>query len=115
MDIVKRFRDLAKIKRKTIVFPEGEEERVIKAVGFLRTNDLVNPIVLGNHDHIYKLSKKLSVNLESIEIINPGESENYEKWVEKYYSLRKHKGISIEQSEEAIKNILKMPWSKGKD
>jgi phosphate acetyltransferase len=106
MDIVQRFRDLAKIKRKTIVFPEGEEERVIKAVSFLKTNDLVNPIILGNHDHIYKLAKKQSVNLETIEIINPGESENYEKWVEKYYALRKHKGISIEQANEAVKNPL---------
>ena len=106
MKIVERFRELAKAKKKTIVFPEGEEVRMIKGVDYLIHNQLASPILLGNPDRIHKISSELSANIVGVEIINPISSDFYPQYVEKYYQLRKHKGISIEQAQEAIRNPL---------
>ena len=47
MDIIEKFRELAKSKQKTIVLPEGEEERVIKAAIFLAKKQLLRIIIIG--------------------------------------------------------------------
>ena len=106
MRIVERLRELAKARQRTIVFPEGEEERMIRAIDYLKSNQLVIPILLGSPDRIRKLSKELSINIADIETIDPITSEYYQQWVEKYYQLRKHKGISQEQAQNTIKNPL---------
>ena len=59
MAIIDEFRKLAKGKNSTIVFPEGEEERVIKAAIFLAKNKLIKPILLGNHEKIRSLAKSI--------------------------------------------------------
>jgi phosphate acetyltransferase len=106
MEIIDKIRQLAKANKKTIVFPEGEEERIIKAALFLRNNVLLKPILLGNIDQIRKNAHDLNIELGDIEIINPLNSNAYTEYVEKYYELRKHKNIDLEQAKEAITNPL---------
>jgi len=105
LDIIEKFRQLAKSKQKTIVLPEGEEERVIKAAIFLAKNQLVKPILLGNPENIKSIA---AVNFDelSIQIINPANSEYQEDWSNKFYEMRKHKGLTQEQAVESIKNPL---------
>jgi len=59
MEIIEKFRKLAQSKKRTIVLPEGEEERVIQAAAFLKKNNLVTPILLGDPDKISKLGTSL--------------------------------------------------------
>ncbi len=106
MEIIEKFRQLAKNKKKTIVLPEGEEERVIKAASFLKKNRLVEPILLGNPETIKNLSASLGLELNGVEILNPEYSNYHQEWAEKYFTLRKHKNITIEEAESAIKNPL---------
>jgi phosphate acetyltransferase len=106
MDIIEKFRLLAKSYKKTIVLPEGEEERIIKAAVFLENNELVKPILLGHPEKIKQIFANLNLNLEKIEIINPEFSSYYEEWTKKYYELRKHKGVSKTDADKALKNNL---------
>jgi phosphate acetyltransferase len=106
MNVIDRFRKLAKSRRKTIVFPEGEEARVIKAAYFLKKEDLVEPIILGDKVNILGLAGQLDLNLDNITIINPIQSEQYSTWVDNYYDLREHKGITPGQAQEALKSTL---------
>lgn len=106
MEIIEKFRQLAKNKKKTIVLPEGEEERVIKAASFLKINRLVEPILLGNPETIKNISASLGLELNGVEILNPEYSNYHQEWAEKYFTLRKHKNITIEEAESAIKNPL---------
>jgi len=106
LDIIEKFRQLAKSKQKTIVLPEGEEERVIKAAIFLAKNQLVNPILLGNPENIKSLASSVNFNELSIRIIDPANSEYQEDWSNKFYELRKHKGLTKEQAAELIQNPL---------
>ena len=106
MNIIEKFRKLAQSKKKTIVLPEGEEERVIQAAAFLKKEKLLTPILLGDADKINKLGTSLKVDLKGIQIYNPVKSEYYSKWAEMYYQMRKHKNVTPEQAKETVKNPL---------
>ena len=106
MEIIDKFRQLAKSKKKTIVLPEGEEERVVKAAAFLKKNKLVEPILLGNPEKISEISTSLGLELDGVEIINPDFSNYHQEWADKFYNMRKHKNITMVEAESALKNPL---------
>jgi len=106
MNIIEKFRSLANKKMKTIVLPEGEEERIIRAAEILQAEKLVKPVLLGDPDVILAKANTLQVNLDDIDFIEPDQSENYAGWAQKFYELRKHKGLTPEQAEETLKNPL---------
>ena len=106
MEIIEKFRQLAKTKQRTIVFPEGEEERVIKAAIFLAKNKLVKPILLGNQNKIKTLATSIDFEKTTIEIIDPSNSDYQTTWAYNYYEMRKHKGMTPKQAEVIIKDPL---------
>jgi len=81
--------------RKRIVLPESNDERVLRAVARLQALDIVDICLLGEKEKIKDLlqHKNITLNLKSLEIINPTESKNYNDYVDTFYELRKHKGI----------------------
>jgi phosphate acetyltransferase len=106
LEIIEKFRQLAKTKQRTIVFPEGEEERVIKAAIFLAKNKLVKPILLGNHNKIKSLAASIDFEDTTIKIVDPSNSENQKAWANNFYEMRKHKGMTPEQAEVTIRDPL---------
>ncbi|GAB4186813.1 MAG: phosphate acetyltransferase [Calditrichia bacterium] len=106
MQIVDRIREEAKKNIKTIVLPEGDEERTLKAAGYLAQHRLVNPVLLGDKSRIITEAQKTGVDLTGIEIIDPNEYPDIEEFASDYYELRKHKGMTIEQAREIIRNTL---------
>jgi phosphate acetyltransferase len=106
MKIIEKFRELAKNNKKTIVLPEGEEERVIRAANYLEKEQLVTPILLGNPEKIKQFAKNMSVDLTNVEIINPEFSPYLEEWTKKFYELRKHKNVSMEDAALTVKDAL---------
>jgi len=106
MNIIEKFRNLAKSKKKAIVLPEGEEDRVIKAAAILLEQELVTPILIGDPDKIEARVKHMDINLSGIEIRFPQTSPFLERWSDKFYEMRKHKNLTHEQAKESIKNPL---------
>lgn len=106
MNIIDKIRQLAKDKNETIVLPEGEEERVIKAAIFLSKNKLVKPILLGNPEKIHASASSVDFDQANIEIIDPDTSDKRSTWSNIFYERRKHKGLTQEQASETLKNPL---------
>lgn len=106
MKIIQNIREKAGKANKTIVFPEGAEERTIQAAHFLKKNRLVHPILLGDDKEVEKVAKNLGVDLTDIQIIHPESDQRFEEFVREYYELRKHKGLTLEQARELMKNTL---------
>jgi len=92
--------------KKTIVLPEGNDERTIKAAAVALKEGLAKPILLGNIEEIQDKAKSLNVDLSGIELIDPGESEYYDLYVDNLVELRKNKGMTVEKARELIKNTL---------
>lgn len=78
-------------KNHRIVFPEGEDKRVLRAVARHQKDGLITPIVLGDLDKVRKLADKENIDIEGIEMINPRESDLLDELVDKYVELRKGK------------------------
>jgi phosphate acetyltransferase len=103
-EFMKSIKVKAKADPKTIVYPEGIEDRIILAVQKVVKEGIAKPILLGDESEILKKAKALKVNLKDIRIINPANYDKFEEMVSAFYELRKHKGATPEQAREILKN-----------
>jgi malate dehydrogenase (oxaloacetate-decarboxylating)(NADP+) len=87
-----------------IVFPEGTNARILKAVSILKEEGLIEPILLGSKKIIHKKMDALGVsNLKEIEIIHHEDSEHYDNYVKEYFQLRQRKGVSLSFAKDTLK------------
>ena len=100
MSMIERVKEKARADRKTIVFPEGIEERTIQAAAVLVKEKLVDPVLLGKPEEIEGEAKRLGVDLTGIRIENPADSDNFQTYADNLYELRKSKGVTPEKAEE---------------
>ena len=106
MNFISQIQQQAKqSESKKILFPEGEDPRVIEAVACLRKEDLVIPAILGKESVINQIAQKNNIDLTGIDIIDPVKQNNQE-FVNQYYELRKHKGIREPEAFEIMQNPL---------
>ncbi|MGA1861303.1 phosphate acetyltransferase [Deferribacter thermophilus] len=99
MSLMQNYWEKAKELQKTIVLPEGNDERIIDAANTLLENKLAQVIVLGNEN---ELKDKLK---PGIEIINPETSSYLQEFAQTYYEKRKNKGITEEEALETMKDV----------
>ena len=104
MSFIENMKLRAKKNIKTIVLPEGNDIRTIKAVEKVLNEKFADVIVLGNKNEILELAKKESINIDGVKIINPINDSNYDKLVNDFYELRKAKGMTIEKAKEILKD-----------
>lgn len=87
-----------------IVFPEGTNARILKAVAILKDEGLIHPILLGSKKIIQRKMDELSLSsLKDSEIITPDDSELYDKFTQEYFNLRSRKGVSYSFAKDIIK------------
>lgn len=103
-DFMQGIKEKAKQNKKTIVFPEGNDERIIKATGQIITEGIANIILLGDETQINNKAKELNVNIQEARIINPSNCSDYEKYANSFYELRKEKGVTIEKAHEILQD-----------
>jgi phosphate acetyltransferase len=96
----------AKSNKKTIVLPEGEEERNLKACGKIMEYGLANIVLVGNEKTIKEKASSLGVNLNGAKIIDPETSENTAKYANEFCELRKKKGMTLEKADKIVRDPL---------
>jgi phosphate acetyltransferase len=106
MNIIDQIKNQAKKKVNPIVLPEGTELRVIQAAVKLQTEKIAVPILIGDPAETQKMAEKSHLNLTGIQILNPAQSPDLNSYSEKYYELRKHKGMTQEKAHETMLNPL---------
>jgi len=104
--LLKKIKENAALRNKTIILPESHDERVLKAAEVLVKEKIVSVITLGNEEIINKNAERLGVNLSGIKIIDPEKSDMFEEFTKTYFELRKKKGITMESAAEIIKRDL---------
>ena len=87
---------------KTIVLPEGEDERILKAAHIIAENKAANVIILGDKSEIERYFSENGMNFEKIEIIKPEESPRLNEYAAMFYELRKDKGITMEDAQKQL-------------
>ncbi len=88
----------AKADKKTIVLPEGFDDRILAAAEETLKQGIANLVILGKPEEI----NAKGYNLEGAQIIDPATSEKAEEYANLLFELRKKKGMTEEEARELV-------------
>ncbi len=88
----------AKADKKTIVLPEGFDDRILAAAEETLKQGIANLVILGKPEEI----NAKGYNLEGAQIIDPAASEKAEEYANLLFELRKKKGMTEEEARELV-------------
>ena len=95
---------LAAKDKKTVVLPESEDERILRASEILLKSGAVNLILLGDENEVKFDAEKLGVNLSGARFINLEKNEYADRLTAARFEARKSKGVSLEQARELVRD-----------
>jgi malate dehydrogenase (oxaloacetate-decarboxylating)(NADP+) len=96
----------AKQVTKRVIYAEGEDTRVLRAVQVVLDEGLAKPILIGQRDIIEKNIETLGLRIrpgENCEVVDPGADPRYEDLYHSYYSLMERRGVSLEDARLAMR------------
>ena len=94
----------AQAKPRRVVFPEGEDDRVLRAAHILVEEKIARPILLGTEAQIREKMEKLGLSLDGIEVVDPAKWRHREHYVHKLYQLRQRRGVTLTEARDLIQN-----------
>lgn len=86
----------ARTLNQTIVLPETDDIRILKAASYISKNQICRLILIGSKEKITK--KFWYLNFKNAQFINPQNFSEIDALATDYYHLRKHKGLSLDQA-----------------
>lgn len=101
---LEKISERAKKLNKTIALPETTDIRVLQAAAMILERGIANVILVGNEDDIKALAGDL--DLSKAKIANPETYERKDEYIQAFYELRKHKGITLESAAEIMKDYV---------
>ncbi|AZZ64346.1 TPA: phosphate acetyltransferase [Streptococcus pyogenes] len=91
-------------KNMKIVFPECNDERVVRAAARLKFEGLLEPIILGQSEEVRNLLTKLGFADQDYTIINPNEYADFDKMKEAFVDIRKGKA-TLEDADKMLRDV----------
>ncbi|SHH01850.1 phosphotransacetylase [Thermosyntropha lipolytica DSM 11003] len=106
MSLLAQIREKAAKKQKTIVLPEGLEERTLMAIKPIVDNKIARPILLGDEGEIRAKASQIGADISGAEIVNPVKAPYFDDYVQAFYEMRKDKGVDLDKAKESMLNPL---------
>jgi malate dehydrogenase (oxaloacetate-decarboxylating)(NADP+) len=103
-EIMRMVINRAKTDPKRIVFPEGEEDKILRASQIILDESIATPVLLGDPKIIQEKKHKLHLDLKGIEIVDNKNSRKQKKYAETLFHLRKRKGVTHVEAINLLKN-----------
>lgn len=104
MNFIEKIKEQARQNIKTIVLPESEDPRVLRAAAQVKNEGFAKVILIGNQEEIWNLARENDIYLEGIDIIDPNNFEKMDQYVNDLYELRKAKGMTIDEAKDLLYN-----------
>lgn len=92
----------ARANPKTIVLPEGNDDRILSAASEVLQKGIAKLIVLGDPETIRARCQELKLDISQAELIEISKSRHFESCVAEYQRLRAHKGMTLEKAREIM-------------
>ena len=83
-DIVEECIAQARVKVRRLVFPEGNDERIVAAARRLKDGGIAAPVLLGSNAEISAAAARAGVSLDGLSTIDPERSERVKDYAELY-------------------------------
>ncbi len=104
--LMKPIFDRARQDPRRIIFAEGEDERVLRAVQALVDDRLARPHLVGRPDVITKRIERLGLRIQPdvhFGITNPENDPRYEEYWTLYHELMERKGVTMDEAKTIIR------------
>ncbi len=101
-EVMRGFSNRAQQAAQRIVFPEGDDPRILKAARILADDGVAEPILLGEPDAIRREADDAGVTLEDITLANPRASTHLETFARELWERRRRKGITLREARERV-------------
>lgn len=88
--------------KQTIVLPESDDDRILRATEILLRRGIVDIVLMGDKEKIYHQSSLLGLDINQATIIDPEVSHLREEFSQKFYEMRRAKGLTIEAARDAM-------------
>ncbi|HEY5060504.1 MAG TPA: NADP-dependent malic enzyme [Gemmatimonadaceae bacterium] len=89
---------------KRVVFPEGEEPKIIRAARICVEDGIADPILLGNRETIETKARLANIPLTDIVIEDPATSPRRDEYAEHMWNRRQRKGMSLDEARRRLYN-----------
>ena len=91
--------------KKRIVLPESNDRRVLEAAERISRRGIADIILLGKREEISNRASAIGIDLSSVEIIDYEDSTLIEQFAKRFYEIRRHKGVTLEEARDKVKSI----------
>ncbi|XVG96149.1 phosphate acetyltransferase [Eubacteriales bacterium KG127] len=103
MDLIKDITEKLRGKNARIVFPEGEDKRILGACARLAEEGVITPVVLGKKEEVEATAKEIGVDLSKLEFEDIENSDKFTQLVNAFVERRKGK-VTVEEAYEIVKS-----------
>jgi malate dehydrogenase (oxaloacetate-decarboxylating)(NADP+) len=91
---------------KRVVYPEGEEEKIIRAAHVVSDDDIARPILVGNEAKIRAMIEQLGYNQSEFTIEDPNTCDRLEDYTIEFYKKRQRKGVTLTQAKILLRDPI---------
>lgn len=106
MSFVETMKEKARQNINTILLPESEDVRVIQAAADVEEEGFAKAVLIGNEENVKQIALDNNIDVSKVTIINPLKSEKFGEYSNKFYELRKAKGMTPEKAKEIMKEPI---------
>jgi malate dehydrogenase (oxaloacetate-decarboxylating)(NADP+) len=87
---------------KRVVFPEGEEEKIIRAAHVVFSDGIASPVLLGRKQVILEQVEKLGFDSSEFQIYDPATCARCDDYSKELYAARQRKGLTLRAAKELV-------------
>ena len=77
-----------------IVFPEGEEDTILRAADIIENERVATPVLIGRPAMIRARAEELGVNLEGVELLDIDNRPKVDEYTQAFWKLRERRGVT---------------------
>ncbi len=89
-------------KLKTVVFPEGDNDKILRACHTILEEKIAMPILIGKTATIHAKIAELGIDLGQAKIVDPADSPLRESYIQELYRLRQRRGVTLTEARTLI-------------
>ena len=88
-----------------IVLPEGTDDRILHAADRIRRRRVCDLTLLGPVEAVRNRIAELGLHLDDVAVIDPLDSELLDRFGDRYFELRGHKGIDVHRAHDIMTDV----------
>ena len=104
--ILQKIRERAAADIQHIILPEGEDIRTLQAAEICTRDSIAKITVIGEEEKVRSRAAAVGANLNGVNVVDHRKSDEFGKMASLYHSLRRAKGVTLEEAEQTVKDPL---------